>query len=36
MSKLNLKVQNMYIKQLFKAKSTYNKPCFETAYIAED
>jgi hypothetical protein len=34
--KLNLKAQNIYIKPLFKPKNTYNKPCFETAYLGEN
>jgi hypothetical protein len=32
-SKLNLKVQNIYIKSLLKFKNTYNKLCFETTYL---
>jgi hypothetical protein len=32
-TKLNLKVQNIYFKPLLKPKNTYNKPCFETAYL---
>jgi hypothetical protein len=35
-SKLNLKVQNIYIKPLSKLKNTTSKPSFETAYIGED
>ncbi len=31
-SKLNSKVQNIYIKPLLKSQTTYKKPCFETAY----
>jgi hypothetical protein len=32
-SKLNFKVQNIYIKPILKPEDTYNKPCFETAYL---
>jgi hypothetical protein len=31
-----LKAQNIYIKTLLKPYNTYNKPCFETAYIDEN
>jgi hypothetical protein len=34
--KLNLKVQNIYITPLLKSKNTFKKPCFETAYLAEN
>jgi hypothetical protein len=30
-----LKAQNIYIKPLLKPKNSYNKPCFETAYLGE-
>jgi hypothetical protein len=36
-SKLNLKVQNIYIKPLLKLKNTCkNKPYFKTAYVGEN
>jgi hypothetical protein len=35
-SKLNLKVQNIYIKPLSKLKNTTSKTSFETAYLGED
>jgi len=28
-----MKAQNIYIKPFFKPLDTYNKPCFETAYL---
>jgi hypothetical protein len=31
-----LKAQNIYIKLFLKLKNTYNKPCFETAYLGEN
>ncbi len=31
-----LKAQNIYIKPFLKHKNTYNKPCFETAYLGEN
>jgi hypothetical protein len=34
-SKLNLNVQNMYIKQLLKPYNTYDKPCFEIANLGK-
>jgi hypothetical protein len=34
-SKLNFKVQNIYIKPLLKPKNTFNNPCFETVYLGE-
>ncbi len=34
--KLNLKVRNIYIKQLLKPKNTYNKPYSVAAYLAEN
>jgi hypothetical protein len=30
-----MKNLNTYIKPLLKPKNTYNKPCFETAYLGE-
>jgi hypothetical protein len=35
-TKLNLKVQNIYIKQLLKPKNTCNKPYFNTADLGEN
>jgi hypothetical protein len=35
-TKFNLKAQNIYIKPLLKSWNTYNKPCFETAYLGEN
>ncbi len=35
-TKLNLKTQNIYIKPLLKPYNTYNKPCFETAYLGKN
>jgi hypothetical protein len=35
-SKLNLKVQNIYIKPLLKPKYTWNKPYFKTDYLGEN
>jgi hypothetical protein len=35
MTKLDLKVQNIYLKPHLKRENTYNKPCFETAYLGE-
>jgi hypothetical protein len=35
-TKLNLKAQNSYITPLLKPRITYNKPCFETAYLGEN
>jgi hypothetical protein len=35
-TKLNLKVQNIYIKPLLKPQNTYNKLCFETAYLGKN
>ncbi len=35
-TKFNLKVQNIYIKPIFKPKNTYNKPSFETAYLGKN
>ncbi len=35
-TKLKLKAQDIYIKPLLKPKYTYNKPCFETAYIGKN
>jgi hypothetical protein len=34
-SKLNLKVQNIYIKPLLKHSNVYNAPCFETAHLGK-
>jgi hypothetical protein len=34
-SKLNLKVQNIYIEPLLKPKNTCNKSYFETTYLGE-
>jgi hypothetical protein len=34
-SKLNFKVQIIYIKPLSKPLNTYNKPCFQIAYLGE-
>jgi hypothetical protein len=31
-----LKAQNIYIKPLLKTLNTYNKPCFEIAYLGEN
>jgi hypothetical protein len=31
-----LKTQNIYKKPLWKPLNTYNKPCFETAYLGEN
>jgi hypothetical protein len=31
-----LKAQNIYIKPLLKLRNTYNKPCFEAAYLGEN
>jgi hypothetical protein len=31
-----LKTQIIYIKPLLKPQNTYNKPCFETAYLGEN
>ncbi len=31
-----LKTQNIYIKPLLEPESTYNKPCFETAYLGKN
>jgi hypothetical protein len=33
---VNLKAQNIYNKPLLKPEHTYNKPCFETAYLGEN
>jgi hypothetical protein len=33
---LNLKAQHIYIKPLLKPQSTYNKLCFETAYLGRN
>jgi hypothetical protein len=35
-TKLYLKAQNIYIKPLLKPSNTYNKPCFETAYLSKN
>jgi hypothetical protein len=35
-TKLNLKAQNIYIKPLLKLRNTYNKRCFEAAYLGEN
>jgi hypothetical protein len=35
-SKLNLKVQNVYIKPLFKHQNAQNKPCFENVCLGEN
>jgi hypothetical protein len=35
-TKLKLKAQNIYIKPLLKPQNTFNKPCFETAYLCEN
>ena len=35
-TKLNLKAQNINNKPLLKPKNTYNKLCFETAYLGEN
>jgi hypothetical protein len=35
-TKLNLKTRNIYIKPLLKLQNTYNKPCFETAYLGKN
>jgi hypothetical protein len=32
----NLKAQNIYIKPLLKPSNTYNKSCFETAYLGQN
>jgi len=33
-SKLNFKVKNIYIKPLLKLQDTYERPCFEAAYLS--
>ncbi len=35
-TKLNLKIQNIYIKPLLKPENTHNKPCFESAYLGKN
>ncbi len=35
-TKLNLEAKNIYINPLLKPQNTYNKPCFETAYLCEN
>jgi hypothetical protein len=35
-SKLLLKDQNIYVKPLLELYSTYNKICFETAYLGKN
>ncbi len=35
-TKLKLKVENIYIKLLLKPLNIYNKPCFESAYLGDN